>query len=148
MLERPIHPVDERILEFIREHHVLTLATAKDNIPWVANCFYYYHEDWNAFIFTSEVSTRHMAEGIRNIEVAASIVLETSMVGLIQGLQISAKLIFLNDAMIKEAKKVYIKAFPVARLAELHLWAIQPYHIKMTHNRLGFGKKLLWNENG
>jgi len=26
------------------------------------------------------------------------------------------------------------------------LWGIEPDFIKMTHNRLGFGKKLIWQQ--
>ena len=35
--------------------------------------------------------------------------------------------------------------FPIARLMpNLHLWTLRPDFIKMTDNRLGFGKKLIW----
>jgi hypothetical protein len=29
-------------------------------------------------------------------------------------------------------------------MPELHLWSLTPDFIKMTDNRLGFGKKLIW----
>ncbi|MDO9510279.1 MAG: pyridoxamine 5'-phosphate oxidase family protein [Bacteroidales bacterium] len=144
MFEHASPPIDSRILEFIHEHHVLTMATSHNNVPWVANCFYYYSEEWNAFVFTSENHTRHMQECINNPEVSGSIVLETTMTGLIQGIQFSGRLVELDIEQKKAARKVYVKKFPVALLAELHLWTVVPYFIKMTHNRLGFGKKLNW----
>ena len=30
--------IDKRIIDFIKAHHLLTLATTKDNIPYCANC--------------------------------------------------------------------------------------------------------------
>ena len=35
---------DKRIIEFIKRHHLLTLATSKDNIPYCCNVFYLYDE--------------------------------------------------------------------------------------------------------
>ena len=45
---------------------------------------------------------------------------------------------------LKIAKEQYIKAYPYARLMETHLWEMELTFAKMTHNRLGFGKKLIW----
>ena len=36
--------IDERILNLINEHHVLTLATAAGNKPYCCNCYYVYDE--------------------------------------------------------------------------------------------------------
>ena len=43
----------------------------------------------------------------------------------------------------KKAKKAYLKSFPYAALMKTTLWILNPRFIKMTHNRLGFGKKLI-----
>ena len=42
-----MNEIDKRIIEFINKHHVLTLATSRNNIPYSANCFYVYSEDEN-----------------------------------------------------------------------------------------------------
>jgi uncharacterized protein len=34
--------------------------------------------------------------------------------------------------------------FPVAALMDTRLWIVRLTFIKMTDNRLGFGKKLIW----
>ena len=34
--------------------------------------------------------------------------------------------------------------FPVAALMDTRLWILKLTHIKMTDNRLGFGKKIIW----
>ncbi len=139
-----MNPIDPRIIEFIQEHHVLTLATCKENHPYTASCFYVFLEDQVSFIFTSDTDTRHGEEMLLNPNVAANIALETTMVGKIQGVQVCGKVNILQDAELQAARKAYHNKFPVSRLANLTLWALKPQSIKMTHNRLGFGKKLIW----
>jgi len=50
----------------------------------------------------------------------------------------------LKGEELKMAKEQYVKAYPYARLMETHLWEMELTFAKMTHNRLGFGKKLIW----
>lgn len=136
--------IDKRIVEFIKEHHIFTLATSANNLPYTSTCFYVYLEEQNMFVFTSDHHTRHIKEAIAQNHVAGAVALETSMVGLIQGIQFTGIISELNGENLKIAQKAYLKKFPVARLMETHLWGIVPDFIKMTHNRLGFGKKLVW----
>jgi uncharacterized protein YhbP (UPF0306 family) len=35
---------EKRIVNFIKEHHLLTLATSKENLSYCANGFYIYDE--------------------------------------------------------------------------------------------------------
>jgi hypothetical protein len=141
-----MNPIDKRILDFIREHHILTLAVTRDRQPWCATCFYVYDEARNIFIFTSEDDTRHIRDAAEtgNYNVAGAIALETKMTGKIRGVQFTGEMFKLEGEELKTAKKQYRKKFPVARLTELYLWGLRPGHIKMTDNRLGFGKKLIW----
>ena len=75
-----------------------------------------------------------------NVNVALSIVLETRIVGRVQGLQITGIAMRGDD----EAKSRYIKRFPYAAVAPLSLWMVRPTMLKLTDNTLGFGKKLIW----
>jgi hypothetical protein len=50
----------------------------------------------------------------------------------------------LEGADLKSAKKAYLDKFPIARFSTLYLWGIKPTAMKMTDNRLGFGKKIIW----
>ena len=79
--------IDKRIIAFIKKHHVLTLATAAEGAPYCSNLFYTYLEEKNVFVFTSSENTRHAAEMKNDGRVAGSVVLETEIVGKIQGLQ-------------------------------------------------------------
>jgi uncharacterized protein YhbP (UPF0306 family) len=133
--------IDERITKFIRKHHVLTLATVGgDNLPWVANCFYAYDTKRNKIVFTSDLTTRHGSEMEAQPRVAVSIVRETRIVGCVEGIQIEG----IVERGQEEARKVYIKRFPYAAVAPLTLWGVTPKMLKLTDNKLGFGKKLIW----
>jgi uncharacterized protein YhbP (UPF0306 family) len=136
--------VDGRIIKFFRKHHVLTIATTVDNEPWCSNCFYVYLEEENALIFTTDSDTRHGKEFIKNPSVAGSVVLETMVIGKIRGIQFQGIVSEPEGEILSKAKWAYLKKFPPAALMDTHLWIVRLTLIKMTDNRLGFGKKLIW----
>ena len=138
---------DSRIVKFFRKHHVLTLATTVDNEPWCANCFYVYLEEENALVFTSDYDTRHGQEFLKNSHVAGSVVLETMFVGKIRGIQFLGIVSEPQGDLLSRAKRAYLKRFPVAVLMDTRLWIVRLSYIKMTDNRLGFGKKLIWTND-
>lgn len=137
--------IDKHITSFIKEHHVLTLATVSDNKPYCCNCFYVYLEESNYFVFTSDEETKHIKDIIKNNYTACAITLETSMIGKIRGLQITGKTNILLDMELSIAKEAYLKKFPIARMSKLNLWKFEPDFYKLTDNRLGFGKKIVWH---
>ena len=134
--------IDKRIIEFIKRHHVLTLATVSaQGEPYCAACFYAYDKERNRLIFTSDDSTRHAQQMLENKKVAIGITLETRIVGKVQGVQICG----IAQRGNEKDKATYIKRFPYAAVAPLNIWAVEPTFIKLTDNTLGFGKKLIWN---
>jgi len=98
-------------------------------------------------VFTSDTTTRHIAEALEQPFVAGSIVLETSIVGKLQGIQLEGKLIEADGELLKEIKIAYLKRFPFALLMDTKLWFLELHTMKMTDNRLGFGKKLYWSRD-
>lgn len=146
MNEMEMNKIDDRIVKFIRKHHVLTLATCSENKPWCCNCFYAYNEELNFFVFTSDFETRHIKEAVENINVAGSIVLETSIVGKIQGVQFSGQMYLPENEKADLAAKTYYSRFPFAVAMKTVFWVLEPGFIKFTDNRLGFGKKLIWSK--
>lgn len=136
--------MDKKIVRFFRKHHVLTIATTVNDEPWCASCFYVYLEDENALVFTSGMETRHGKEFLKNPLVAGSVVLETMIVGKIRGIQFQGIISVAEGDFLSKAKNGYLKRFPIAALMDTHLWIVRLTHIKMTDNRLGFGKKLVW----
>ncbi len=135
---------EKTVIEFITKHHVLTLATSCNNQPYCANCFYAFLNDEIAFVFTSDLDTKHIQDTLQQNFVAGSVVLETSVVGKIQGIQFNGTLYKPENEMLDKANKAYIKRFPFAALMNTTLWVLKLSFIKMTDNRLGFGKKLIW----
>ena len=140
----------KRIVTFIRKHHILTLATVHDQIPWCCTLFYVYLPEQNLFVVTSDPDTRHITDVVAggSGRVAGAIALETKIIGRIRGIQFTATMSPLQDELLQICKTAYLKRFPVARFTTLYLWGIEPDLIKMTDNRLGFGKKLYWRKEG
>ena len=136
--------MDQRIVKFLRRHHVMTLVTCRDNRPWCCQCFYVYVDHLQGLVFTSDATTRHITEAMQQAHVAGSIVLETKIIGKLQGIQLEGILIEADGKLLKEIKKVYLKRFPIALMMDTKLWFLELSSMKMTDNRLGFGKKLHW----
>lgn len=133
--------VDEKIVKFLERHHVLSLSTiAADGSPYCCACFYAYDKENNALIFTSDDSTLHAQQMSNDGRVAISIVLETKVVGRIEGIQICG---IARRGETKD-RTTYITRFPYAAVMPLNIWRVEPNFMKLTDNKLGFGKKLIW----
>jgi uncharacterized protein YhbP (UPF0306 family) len=72
------------------------------------------------------------------------VVLETPIIGKIRGIQFQGLVSEPEGEDLPLAKSAYLKRFPVAMLMDTHLWMVELTHIKMTDNKLGFGKKIIW----
>ena len=149
MFEKEKHTIvlDEKFGEFINEHHVLTLATQAEGQPYCCNCFYVYDNQKNIFIVKTKLDTRHAQEMLKEKRIAGSVVLETEQVGKIQGLQFTALADFPDGEELQSAKKTYLKKFPYAALEFGEYVILNLQMLKLTDNRLGFGKKLIWDIN-
>jgi len=135
-----MRPVLESIAAFVRQHHVLILATSRDGFPYATPLFYAYDDARNCFVFASGGETEHTAQMTANPSVAAGIALETDSVGKIQGLQCRGR-VLPSDAADAHC---YFSRFPYAKVMRPTLWRLEPAWMKLTDNRLGFGKKLVW----
>ncbi len=137
-----MNKLSSKIIDFIQEHHVLALATMNEVLEsFSCSVFYVFNEDEVSFVFASDEKTEHMQNISKNKKVSCSIHLETKEVGTIRGLQVKAEVIQ-GD---KEDKQRYLKAFPYARvMPNLQIWKMEVGRLKYTDNRLGFGKKELW----
>jgi hypothetical protein len=79
-----------------------------------------------------------------NNKVSGNIVLETKVIGNIQGIQFSGKMEKAIGDEHNEVWKIYMKRFPFAILTKTELWTIRLDFVKLTDNRLGFGQKINW----
>ena len=100
------------------------------------------------FVLLSDLGTKHVDDMQKQKKVAGTIALETKMIGRIRGIQFAGDIEELKGEELKTAKRAYLKAFPYAILMKTIVWGLKVDYLKMTDNRLGFGKKLIWeNDN-
>lgn len=128
------------IVSFLNEHHVVNLATTGSRL-WCCSLFYALDAENGRLIVASDPGTEHMQNVLACEKVAGTIVLETEEIGKIQGVQWSGKMQRLSD---KTGEQIYFERFSYARAMMPKLWEIQLEEAKLTDNRFGFGKKLIW----
>ena len=133
-----------KITLFIKEHHVMSLATFSQDEVSVCSLFYAYDEESHCFVVASDAETLHIKHIQQNASVAGNILLETLSIGKIQGLQFRGKFLALEEGRFK---KLYFKKFPYALALNPTLYKIEVSFFKLTDNRLGFGKKLIWSDS-
>ncbi len=136
--------LDARIARFIGRHHVMTLATVGPEGPHCSSLFYAYDPQRNRFVVTSSEKTLHVAQLLRDSRVAGAVALESRIIGKLQGVQWRGEMKRPAAGEMAWARETYLKKFPFALLMDLELWVIEPDYMKLTDNRLGFGKKLIW----
>lgn len=136
---------DEKIRRFLARHHVLTLATVDgQGEAWCSNAFYALDRQRALLVIASNGETAHAAHMKAHCKVAASVVLETRIVGRVQGCQIRGTARQADD----EARRCYLRRFPyAAAMSDAEFWAIGIDYVKLTDNTLGFGKKLIWQRD-
>ena len=131
----------EKIAIFLDNHHVMTLATSMVDEVSACSLFYAFERDELSFIVASSDDTLHIKHIKQNPQIAGNILLETQTVGKIQGVQFRGTISEIKEDTLK---KVYFKRFPYALTLLPKLWQIKVTYFKMTDNRLGFGKKIIF----
>jgi len=133
----------EKIVLFLEEHHVLSLASSADDELSVCSLFYTFSLEKLSFIVASNEETTHIEHIKENSTIAGNIFLETKVIGKIQGVQFRGEFVKLQDSELEE---LYFKEFAHARVMKPALWQIKVKYFKMTDNTFGFGKKIIWQE--
>ncbi|WP_434580142.1 pyridoxamine 5'-phosphate oxidase family protein [Sulfurimonas sp. NW15] len=131
----------KKITAFIQKHHVMSLATTDRDRLSVCSLFYAYDTKSLSFIVASSEETLHVKHILKNPFIAGNILLETQEVGKIEGLQFRGEMKQLQNSALK---KLYFKTFPYALAMMPKLWQIEVHYFKLTDNRLGFGKKIIY----
>ena len=129
------------MIDFINEHHVLSLATTYQDNPSSCSVFYAFIPEYNCFVFASESKSEHMHNIMHNENVAASIHDEVREVLLIKGLQMKGQV---SRAGV-EHEQFYVKTFPEAESLKKEVWTLKVHQLKYTNNKdIGFGQKEVW----
>lgn len=137
--------MDDRIIDFLSNNHLLSLATSKENIPHACNCYYVYDQTQQVLIFSSDSKTKHANHFLDNPNVSAAISKDNIDYKKIQGIQLTGVVHSIQKDLDRYTE-VYSNKFPFAKNMPLYLWFLEIISVKMTDNNLGFGNKINWKK--
>lgn len=137
--------MDDRIIDFLSNNHLLSLATSKENIPHACNCYYVYDQTQQVLIFSSDSKTKHANHFLDNPNVSAAISKDNIDYKKIQGIQLTGVVHSIQKDLDRYTE-VYSNKFPFAKNMPLSLWFLEIISVKMTDNNLGFGNKINWKK--
>ncbi|MCC6657270.1 MAG: pyridoxamine 5'-phosphate oxidase family protein [Rhodocyclaceae bacterium] len=140
-----------RVLAFLAEHHVMTLATAGEDGPWAAAVFYA-HDDCRLY-FLSAPTTRHARHIDANPRVAATIQRDYDDWPGIRGLQLSGTVRVVAAEDEKRVRALYQRRYPLIgggagvprklleALDKIRWYEFAPEDIHLIDNTLGFAHR-------
>lgn len=134
----------QTISRYLKKLHVLTLCVGENSELWCASCFYTYDERQAAFYVMTELYTRHGELMSRQPQIAGTVSGQPKSVMLIKGVQFRAWAERLEGEDEQQARACYNRRFPIAKAVHAPIWRLQLTELKMTDNRLGFGRKHHW----
>jgi uncharacterized protein YhbP (UPF0306 family) len=145
--------VRERLLKFLREHQVLTLAVAEADGSAYAAALFYAVDNELRFHVVTDPETRHGKAMLANSSVAGTIQSDRQHWHEIRGVQFRGLCCQLEAAERARAWEVYSARFPFLQqpnailtreLATSAMWRIDVTWIRLIDNRIGFGHKEEW----
>ena len=147
----------ELLVEYLRRHNTLTLATCGPDGPAAAGLFYVSDERLRLY-FLSEVTARHVQNLREERRVAAAIHEDYHDWRLIQGVQLRGAARPLDSAAEQaQALRLYTRKYPFVRefmasprlagellarkLGASRFHVIEPHWMRWIDNRAGFGQR-------
>jgi uncharacterized protein YhbP (UPF0306 family) len=137
-------PLPQAIADFLKNQSLITLATAKQETPYCAYCFYSFIPSAEALVFKSDPDSRHIKEGLDNLHVAGTVVPPSLKFTELCGLQFLGRFAKPEGSVLTAAKLSYYKKYPFSLAMPGELWLIHLEYIKMTDNNVKFGHKITW----
>lgn len=137
-----------RALDYLRDHHVMTLATQGPLGLWAAAVFYA-NDDWRLY-FLSAGHTRHGQNMAASPRVAATIQEDYDDWTAIRGIQLEGTVRLLEGGARAFAIVHYAQKFPFVRrpeasieaaLARVNWYCLTPERMYFVDNSRGFGKR-------
>ncbi|MBI2485909.1 MAG: pyridoxamine 5'-phosphate oxidase family protein [Deltaproteobacteria bacterium] len=143
--------VNETVLEFLKNHHTMSLATSRDNDPYAASLFYANYEF--TIYFLSNPKSDHSLNLSGNPNVAITINKDYSEWRLIKGLQIKGKVCKVSQEELPTAIKIYSEKYPFVQfifgdrnfspmIAGAQFFKVIPERIRLVNNEVAFGYKV------
>ncbi len=134
------------IWSFIHDNTVVNISTAKNNESYAASCFYAFDEVNKLIVFKSSKDSRHIEEGLAQTVIAGTILPDKLKKAVVVGIQFQGELSHEDDGFTK-SKTHYYKKYPFALGMDGDIYIIKLKYIKYTDNKLGFGKKVIWEDS-
>lgn len=140
-----------RVLEYLRAHHVVTLATHGREGPWAAAVFYV--NDGFTLYFLSAPKSRHSVNVAALPRIAATIQEDYADWPEIKGVQLEGVASAISADEERRARALYGEKYPVvgkiakapaaivAALAKVRWYRIEPERLYLIDNSRGFGHR-------
>ena len=151
--------IRREILDYLATHHVMTIASCDQNVPWAAAVFY--ASDEFELYFFSNPKSRHGMNIAANSRVSAAIHEDYSDWRAIRGIQLEGRAERLRSVKLQARFwEVYLKKFPFVKqffpargqaggmgelvkgkLDGVRLYRILPHAVYFIDNSKGFGHR-------
>jgi len=140
-----------RVEDYLRAHHVATLATTGADGPWAAAVFY--ANDGCTLYFLSAPTTRHCRNLEQDARVAATVQADYRDWPEIKGVQMEGRVSLLDGADEARARWLYAEKFPIVgklgeapaaivkALAKVRWYRLAPTRLYFIDNAAGFGRR-------
>jgi uncharacterized protein len=146
---RPVLP--DAVAAYLREHHVMTLATVGADGPWAAAVFYAHEE--TALYLLSAPTTRHARNLALDARCAATIHDDVADWQAVRGVQLEGRVQRLAGDDARAAQRLYGAKFPLVAdlgrapltiakaFAKVAWYRLDAEQLHFIDNRRGFGHR-------
>ena len=146
------------IRQMLEAHNTISLATCRDDKPWVASLFFASDRDLNLY-FVSDYRTHHAGDIGDGADVFATVNTDCAQWSEVKGLQISGFAKMVDGLERMSALRYYLLKFPdvkalfeapkgkdeetiAQRLKSASMYRLEPRWIRLIDNSRWFGYKL------
>jgi uncharacterized protein YhbP (UPF0306 family) len=142
------HELRDQVLNYLRHHQVMTLATCGAEGPWAAAVFYVNKEF--ALYFLSAGHTRHVQNLQQEPRVAAAIQEDYRDWPEIKGIQLEGIVDELSGQQRRQAQSLYERKYPFLKnadpqirsgLARINWYRLKPTRLYFIDNSKGLGHR-------
>lgn len=137
--------MQQNIIDFLTEKHIVSFSVFTSEDHWAASCFYVFDQENDRLILLTDPDTRHGKLMQQNCRLSGTIIHESTNVATLRGMQFKGEIHRLKTAEKPTALSLYYNRFPYAKLMPAEVWVIDLKEVKFVDNREVFGRKSLWS---
>lgn len=141
----------ETVLDYLRTHHAMTIASQGEQGVWAATVFYV--NDEFRLYFLSAPTTRHIRNMAHDARIAITIQEDCADWHEIKGIQAEGRAVEIGGAEETHARQLYGEKYPVVgkiaqapafivkALAKVRWYRFEPESLYFIDNSAGFGRR-------